>query len=207
LKVGDCRNMDEPIQFPAVCEVCGTAATMRALEVSHRKWIREHRYCEKHGNEFHNGLFTPDVIGSFTERPLDSTREFDIEMLIFPKDLWHAHFYLREKHGRRLFACQVGDVEALSLYWSLKPADPENRTMHEVVAQVVEQMGGSIRHGIIWGYKENENWFHGTVLIAQGDREIKLPVQPGAAVNIAIASNTPIFVSESAWRLYTSYYA
>ncbi len=118
--------MEEPHHSQKPCEECGKPTIIHILRAKNRKWIKEHTFCEEHGNEFHVRLFTPEVIGSFSARPLKTSWEFDIEMLIRRKDSWNSYFYLREKDGHRLFANQLGFPEAVALYWNIHSGKSPN---------------------------------------------------------------------------------
>jgi len=109
--------------------------------------------------------------------------------------------FLREKGGGgRSFPIIIGLTEALAIDRRLKGKSFHRPLTHELLADVIELLGGKLEKIVINDirYDLEEGWgtFIATVYIRQDDRVIQVDSRPSDAIALGAAFGTPIFVAE-----------
>src|SRR5437868_1924729 len=101
---------------------------------------------------------------------------------------------LREVDGDRNFPIVIGSPEALAIDRRLKGHLPPRPLTHDLLASVIEQLGGSIDR-IEINNLENHTFFAKIQIRHNGD-VIEIDSRPSDAIALGIATNVPIYVAE-----------
>ncbi|MCD6304295.1 MAG: bifunctional nuclease family protein [Planctomycetes bacterium] len=102
--------------------------------------------------------------------------------------------FLKEKGGQRSFPILIGTAEALAIDRRLKGIHTPRPMTHELLANVIEQMGGTIERIVINDLREHT--FIATLYIRRGTELIAVDSRPSDAIALGSAFDTPIFVAE-----------
>lgn len=100
---------------------------------------------------------------------------------------------LKEVDGERNFPIVIGVSEALAIHRRLKGDTPQRPMTHDLLASVIEQLGGEIIK-IEINNLENHTFF--AVIHIRRDGEIvEVDSRPSDAIALGIATSVPIFVA------------
>jgi len=102
--------------------------------------------------------------------------------------------FLKEKHGDRSFPIVIGSMEALAIDRRLKGQSYERPMTHDLLASVIEAMGGVVEKIVINDLRDRT--FIATLFIRQNGRLIEIDARPSDAIALGAAYETPIFVAE-----------
>ncbi len=102
---------------------------------------------------------------------------------------------LREVDGERIFPIVIGLHEAAAIERRLMGQEPPRPQTHELLAAVIEQMGGRIERVVINDLKDHT--FFARLMIRQGDRVIDVDSRPSDAIALGVATDVPIYVEQS----------
>jgi bifunctional DNase/RNase len=111
---------------------------------------------------------------------------------------------LHEVDGERQFPIVIGSPEALAINRRLKGEVHARPLTHDLLATVVEAMGGVIDRIEIHNLEEHT--FYARVVIrrrgdtAQGDAWVEVDSRPSDAIAVGVATNVPIYVGEQILR-------
>lgn len=106
--------------------------------------------------------------------------------------------FLKEKGGSRSFPIVIGIAEALAIDRRLKGVPLPRPMTHDLMASVIESLGGTIDRVVI--HDLHEHTFLANLYIRRGDEVIPVDSRPSDAIALGVASETPIFVSEKVLR-------
>jgi bifunctional DNase/RNase len=101
---------------------------------------------------------------------------------------------LREVDGERTFPIVIGSGEAYAIDRRLKGIPTPRPHTHDLLASVIEQLGGQIER-IEINDLENHTFF-ARIHIRQNGKTIEIDSRPSDAIAIGIATSVPIFVAE-----------
>jgi bifunctional DNase/RNase len=102
--------------------------------------------------------------------------------------------WLKEVDGERKFTIVIGSNEALAIDRRLK-GNPMPRPMtHDLLANVIEEMGGTIERVEINDLQTGT--FFAKIHIRQNGRMLEVDSRPSDAIALGIATMVPIFVAE-----------
>jgi uncharacterized protein len=101
---------------------------------------------------------------------------------------------LKEVDGERRFPIVIGNSEAIAIDRRLKGLHHPRPLTHDLLANVIEQMGGTIERIEINNLQEHT--FYARIHIRQNGQTIKVDSRPSDAIALGIASNVDIFVAE-----------
>jgi hypothetical protein len=108
--------------------------------------------------------------------------------------------YLSEPGGQRSFPIEIGTVEAYAIDRRLKGIPTPRPMTHDLLANVVESLGGKLEKIVIndlrYDPDHHSGTFIATVYIRQDDKLLAIDSRPSDAIALGSASNTPIFVEE-----------
>jgi uncharacterized protein len=114
---------------------------------------------------------------------------------ILIREITDAQFIeLREVDGERTFPIVVGRPEAYAIDRRLKGLEPERPQTHELLASVIEALGGTLTSIHIDDLIEGT--FFAKLLIKQGEKEQVIDSRPSDAIALGVAMQVPIFVEE-----------
>lgn len=111
---------------------------------------------------------------------------------------------LREKGGERVFPIVIGMSEALAIDRRLMGHVPPRPQTHELLASVIEHMGGEIDHVLISDLRTDEmhnGTFFARLRVKQGDEMLDIDSRPSDAIALGVATEVPIFVEEHVLQL------
>src|SRR5690606_15479083 len=101
---------------------------------------------------------------------------------------------LREVEGDRTFPIVIGLPEAQAIDRRLKGIEIKRPQTHDLLANVIEQMGGSLESITINDLSEHT--FFATLNIRQNGRTVTIDSRPSDAIALGIAADVPIYVAE-----------
>jgi len=102
--------------------------------------------------------------------------------------------WLKEVDGERKFTIVIGSSEAMAIDRRLKGTPTQRPMTHDLLANVIEAMGGTIEKIEITDLKSST--FFARIHIRQNGREIEIDSRPSDAIALGIATMVPIFVAE-----------
>ncbi|MFP6650425.1 MAG: bifunctional nuclease family protein [Pirellulaceae bacterium] len=108
----------------------------------------------------------------------------------------HQVIYLREVNGDRQFPILIGVFEATSIDRRVKSYSAPRPLTHDLIVNMVEQLGGELDSVLITELKEHT--YFSRVRIRQDGELIEIDSRPSDAIAIAVTCepNLPIWVSE-----------
>lgn len=101
---------------------------------------------------------------------------------------------LREVDGERRLPIVIGLFEAAAIERRLKNITVPRPQTHDLLAGVIEQMGGKLIRIRI--HDLHDDTFFAQLVIRRGDEEIRIDSRPSDAIALGIANDIPIFVEE-----------
>lgn len=102
--------------------------------------------------------------------------------------------YLKEVDGEREFAIEIGHFEADAIHRRLNGTPPARPMTHELLASVIESLGGELDH-IEINNLENST-FYAKLHVRQAGQLVEIDSRPSDAIALGIANSVPIFVAE-----------
>ena len=101
---------------------------------------------------------------------------------------------LKEIDGQRHFPIVIGISEAAAIDRRLKKRSVPRPPTHELLASVIEQLGGKVERVVINDLRDRT--FFALLHIRQGDKVLQVDSRPSDAIALGIGHNVPIFVEE-----------
>ncbi len=101
---------------------------------------------------------------------------------------------LKEVDGDRKFTIVIGSTEALAIDRRLKGIPTQRPYTHDLLASVIEEMGGVIEKIEINDLQAST--FFAKIHIRQNGRVLEIDSRPSDAIALGIATMVPIFVAE-----------
>jgi len=109
----------------------------------------------------------------------------------------HQIVYLREKDGEREFPIVIGVFEATSIDRRVrKPGPPQRPLTHDLLVNVIEQLGGELRHIRI--HTVRDGTYLASICVMQNGQLQEIDSRPSDAIAVAVTCDPflPIFVNE-----------
>lgn len=110
--------------------------------------------------------------------------------------------FLKEKNGERSFPILIGIHEAVAIDHRLKGVKFPRPMTHDLLAGVIEAMGGRLEKVVITDLREHT--FYAELHIRRGEEIIRVDSRPSDAVALAAGLGTPLFVSERVFEALLS---
>ncbi len=101
---------------------------------------------------------------------------------------------LREVDGQREFPIVIGSAEAMAIDRRLKGIPTPRPMTHDLLASVIEQLGGSIDRIEINNLEDHT--FFASIHIRQDGKLVEIDSRPSDAIALGIATMVPIYVAE-----------
>src|SRR5688572_4587367 len=101
---------------------------------------------------------------------------------------------LKEVEGDRNFSIMIGIFEATSIDRRVKKMPAPRPLTHDLVANVVEQLGGEISD--IYISELRDHTYFAKLRIRQEGEMIEVDSRPSDAIALAVTANVPIYVAE-----------
>lgn len=102
--------------------------------------------------------------------------------------------WLKEVDGERKFTIVIGSSEAMAIDRRLKGATTPRPLTHDLLATVIEEMGGRLEKIEINDLQTGT--FFAKLHIRQDGRTLQIDSRPSDAIALGIATMVPIFVAE-----------
>ncbi len=99
---------------------------------------------------------------------------------------------LKERDGERHLPILIGIHEALAIDRRLKGLQTPRPMTHDLLAKVVEEMGGELEKIIVSDLRDHT--FYATLVIRRDGELIEVDSRPSDAIALGVAAGTPIFV-------------
>jgi uncharacterized protein len=96
--------------------------------------------------------------------------------------------------GERNFAIVIGSAEAYAIDRRLKGYTTPRPMTHDLLASVIEQMGGKIDRIEITNLQEHT--FYASIYVKQDGQTIEVDSRPSDAIALGVATSVPIYVAE-----------
>lgn len=106
----------------------------------------------------------------------------------------HQVIILKEVDGDRSFPIVIGIFEATSIDRRVKGMQSPRPLTHDLITNVVEQMGGEIQDIVISDLKEHT--YFAQLRIRKDGELVQVDCRPSDAIALAVAASVPIYVSE-----------
>ena len=114
---------------------------------------------------------------------------------ILIREITDAQFIeLCEVGGERTFPIVVGRPEAYAIDRRLKGIDPPRPQTHELLADVIQNLGGTLQKILIDDLTEGT--FYAKLYVQQGETEHVIDSRPSDAIALGVALQVPIYVDE-----------
>ena len=101
---------------------------------------------------------------------------------------------LRETDGERILPILIGIHEAMAIERRIMGQAPPRPQTHELLAAVIESLGGTMEKVIISDLQEST--FFARLYIRRGGEVIDIDSRPSDAIALGVATDVPIFVNE-----------
>jgi bifunctional DNase/RNase len=101
---------------------------------------------------------------------------------------------LKEVDGDRSFHIMIGIFEATSIDRRVKRQPSPRPLTHDLVASVIENMGGELRDIFISELRDHT--YFAKLRIRQNGEMVEIDSRPSDAIALAVTANVPIYVAE-----------
>jgi uncharacterized protein len=101
---------------------------------------------------------------------------------------------LKEVDGERKFPIVIGSSEAMAIDRRLKSIPTPRPMTHDLLASVIEQLGGTIERIEINNLQDHT--FFASIHIRQDGTTVEIDSRPSDAIALGVATSVPIFVAE-----------
>lgn len=101
---------------------------------------------------------------------------------------------LKEIDGNRNFPIVIGISEAAAIDRRLKKHPTPRPPTHELLASVIEQMGGKLERVVVNDLRDRT--FFALLHIRQGEKLLEVDSRPSDAIALGVGLEVPIFVEE-----------
>ena len=106
---------------------------------------------------------------------------------------------LKEVDGERRLPIMIGSGEAFAIDRRLKGIFPPRPLTHDLLASVIEQLGGLLERIEI--IRLEEGTFYATLHVRQDGKVLQVDSRPSDAIALGVASAVPIYVAEEVMEL------
>lgn len=120
--------------------------------------------------------------------------QMDLRRIIITELSEQQTIVLREVEGERQFSIMIGIFEATSIDRRVKKMESPRPLTHDLVASVVEQLGGEIRDVYISELRDHT--YYSKLRIRLNGELIEVDSRPSDAIALAVTCGVPIYVAE-----------
>lgn len=106
----------------------------------------------------------------------------------------HQVIILKEVDGDRSFPIVIGIFEATSIDRRVKGMHSPRPLTHDLIASVVEQLGGEVQDIVISDLEEHT--YFAKLRVRKEGELIEVDCRPSDAIALAVTAKVPIYVSE-----------
>ena len=120
--------------------------------------------------------------------------QMELHKIIISEGQDQQIIYLKEVDGERKFPILIGSSEAYAIDRRLKGIPMPRPLTHDLLASVIEQMGGEIQRIEVTDLQEGT--FYAKIHIRQNGKTVEIDSRPSDAIALGIANVIPIFVAD-----------
>ena len=120
--------------------------------------------------------------------------QMELSKIIISENLEQQIIVLREVDGDRKFSIVIGTPEAFAIDRRLKGFIHPRPLTHDLLASVIEKMGGQIDRIEINNLQEHT--FFARIHIRRDGEIVKVDSRPSDAIALGVATTVPIYVAE-----------
>lgn len=120
--------------------------------------------------------------------------QMELKRIIISESVDHQVIVLREVDGEISFPIVIGIFEASSIDRRVRNIQSPRPLTHDLVAGVIEQMGGELEDICISELREHT--YYAKLRIRHNGELISIDCRPSDAVALAVTARVPIYVAE-----------
>ena len=120
--------------------------------------------------------------------------QMDLRRIIISEIHEQQIILLREVDGERNFSIMIGIFEATSIDRRVKKLPSPRPLTHDLVANVVESLGGELRD--IYISELRDHTYYAKLRIRMNGELVEVDCRPSDAIALAVTANVPIYVAE-----------
>lgn len=120
--------------------------------------------------------------------------QMELRRIIISEIEDHQVIILKEVEGERSFPIVIGIFEATSIDRRVKGMQSPRPLTHDLIASVVDQLGGEIQDIVISDLQEHT--YFAKLRIRRDGELIEVDCRPSDAVALAVTTKVPIYVNE-----------
>ena len=100
----------------------------------------------------------------------------------------------KEKEGTRLLPVVIGMAEVNSIKMKLSGVKPPRPMTHDLLQQIIEQLGGKLEKVVI--DRLQQNTFFAKLHLRTPSKEVIIDARPSDSVALALRADAPVYVTE-----------
>lgn len=120
--------------------------------------------------------------------------QMELRRIIISEIHEHQYILLREVEGDRHFLIVIGIFEATSIDRRVKSMPSPRPLTHDLIANVIEQLGGELQDILISDLREHT--YFAKLRVRQEGELIEIDCRPSDAIALAVTTRVPIYVNE-----------
>ena len=120
--------------------------------------------------------------------------QMELTRIIINENNEQQIIFLKEVEGERTFPIVIGIFEATSIDRRVKGIPNPRPLTHDLVASVVENMGGELQDVFISELREHT--YFAKLRIRMNGEIVEVDSRPSDAIALAVTASVPIFVAE-----------
>ena len=123
----------------------------------------------------------------------------ELSRILVHEDRFDQVVELREADGPRKMPIRIDLFQAAAIQRRLVGETPARPYTHELLAAVIDEMGGTIEKIVINDLRVEDGplgTFFARLMIRQGDRLLDIDSRPSDALALGVATEVPIYVAE-----------
>ena len=120
--------------------------------------------------------------------------QMDLKRIIISEVHEQQVILLKEVDGDRSFHIMIGIFEATSIDRRVKKMPSPRPLTHDLVANVVDSMGGELRDVYISELRDHT--YYAKLRIRQNGEMVEIDSRPSDAIALAVTAKVPIYVAE-----------
>jgi uncharacterized protein len=120
--------------------------------------------------------------------------QMELNRIIISDNRLEQLIVLREVDGERNFPIVIESAQAQAIDRRLRGIPPQRPMTHDLLASIIETLGGVIDHIEINDLKDHT--FYARIFLRRMGQIISVDSRPSDAIALGIATKVPIFVAE-----------
>jgi hypothetical protein len=134
------------------------------------------------------------MIGGSSEREAVVPVQMELKRIIISEVHEQQVILLKEVDGDRNFHIMIGIFEATSIDRRVKGTHSPRPLTHDLVHNVIEQLGGELRDIVISELRDHT--YYAKLRIRLNGEIVEIDCRPSDAIALAVTARVPIYVAE-----------